>query len=165
LRNPQPAPVKEQENKDTEEPLPAEEIPVEPEPQDTPEPEEQPTPPEELPAKKVYGLACRIQDLKMPGLALQLGKLEQLVHVQQQTLSQAKADLQQWQAAIDAMIIKNEGSAAERGAEFTNFIKAQEQFLLKSAQSGSNKLNYLMDTEECAEQLELKFDQIRTRYN
>jgi hypothetical protein len=151
--------------------FPPEEIPVEEEPEDMPEPEAEPTPVEEAtpPSKdepaKTYGLACRIQDLKIPGVAQQLGELKQLAHAQQQAIKQAKADLQEWQTAIERIKIKNEGTDAEREAEFIHFKQAYEQFLLKSAQYGLDRLEYLMETDECPERLEIKIEQVRTRYN
>lgn len=63
------------------------------------------------------------------------------------------------------MKIKNEGTDAERAAEFTHFKQAHEQFLLKSAQYGFDSLEYMMETDECPERLEVKIDQVRTRYN
>lgn len=145
--------------------LPPEEIPVEHEPEDEPKPEEVPPPPSEEEPKKTYGLACRIQDLKAPGLAQQLRELKQLAQAQQQKLMQAKTDLQQWQTAIETMKTKNEGTDAERAAEFTKFKQAHEQFLLKNAQYGFDSLDYMMETEECPERLEVKINQVRTRYN
>lgn len=145
--------------------LPPEEIPVEHEPEDEPKPEEVPPPPSEEEPKKTYGLACRIQDLKAPGLAKQLRELKQLAQAQQQKLIQAKTDLQQWQTAIETMKTKNEGTDAERAAEFTKFKQAHEQFLLKNAQYGFDSLDYMMETEECPERLEVKINQVRTRYN
>lgn len=145
--------------------LPPEEIPVEHEPEDEPKPEEVPPPPSEEEPKKTYGLACRIQDLKAPGLAQQLRELKQLAQAQQQKLMRAKTDLQQWQTAIETMKTKNEGTDAERAAEFTKFKQAHEQFLLKNAQYGFDSLDYMMETEECPERLEVKINQVRTRYN
>jgi hypothetical protein len=159
---PQPQPTPEDDQDIPVEELPPEEIPVEEEP--APEKPE-PTPPSENPPKKVYGLACRIQDLTAPGLAQHLRELKQLAQVQQQKLVQAKTDLQQWQAAIAAMKIKNQGTDAERAAEFTKFKQAHDQFLLKNAQYGFDSLDYMMETEECPERLEVKIDQVRTRYN
>jgi len=162
---PQPQPTPEDDQDIPVEDLPPEEIPVE-EAEEEPVPEKpEPTPPSEQPPKKVYGLACRIQDLKAPGLAQQLRELKQLAQTQQQKLLQAKTDLQQWQAALDAMKTKNEGTDEERATEFTKFKQAHEQFLLKSAQYGFDSLDYLMETEECPERLQIKIDQVRTRYN
>jgi len=69
-----------------------------------------PTPPSEDEPKKTYGFVCRIQDLKAPGVAQQLRELKQLTQAQQQKLLQVKTDLQQWQAAIDTLKQKNEGT-------------------------------------------------------
>jgi len=165
---PQPPPQDESEPPIEDNPpedLPPEEIPAEQEPEDEPKPEEVPTPPSEETPRKTYGLVCRIQDLKAPGLAQQLRELKQMAQTQQQKLLQAKTDLQQWQTAIEAMKIKNEGTEAERAAEFTKFKQAHEQFLLKNAQYGFDSLDYMMETEECPERLEVKIDQVRTRYN
>lgn len=145
--------------------LPPEEIPVGQEPEDEPKPEDVPTPPSEEAPRKTYGLVCRIQDLKAPGLAQQLRELKQMAQTQQQKLLQAKTNLQQWQTAIEAMKIKNDRTDEERAAEFTKFKQAHEQFLLKNASYGFDSLDYLMETEECPERLEVKIDQVRTRYN
>lgn len=145
--------------------LPPEDIPVDEETEEEPAPEKpEPTPPSEEPPKKVYGLACRIQDLKAPGLAQHLRELKQLAQAQQQKLVQAKTDVQQWQVAIEAMKIKNEGSDAARTTEFTKFKQAHDQFLLKSAQYGFGSLEYMMETEECPERLKFKIDQVRARF-
>jgi outer membrane biosynthesis protein TonB len=156
---PQPTPEEDQD-------IPVEESPSEDIPVEEPAPEKpEPTPPSEEQPKKVYGLACRIQDLKAPGLAQHLRELKQLAQAQQQKLVQAKTDLQQWQTAIAAMKIKNEGTAAERAAEFTKFKQAHDQFLLKSARYGFDSLDYMMETEECPDRLKIKIEQVRTRYN
>ncbi len=158
----EPQPIPEEDQEIPVEELPPEEISAEEEPAPA---KPEPTPPSQEPPKKIYGLACRIQDLKAPGLAQHLRELKQLALAQQQKLVQAKADLQQWQVAIEAMKIKNEGNDAERAAEFTKFKQAQDQFLLKSAQYGFDSLDYMMETEECPERLQFKIDQVRTQYN
>lgn len=164
---PQPQPIPENDQDIPAEELPPEDIPVDEETvEEEPVPEEpEPTPPSEQPPRKVYGLACRIQDLKAPGLAQHLRELKQLAQAQQQKLLQAKIDLQQWQTAIETMKTKNEGTDTERAAEFKKFKQAHNQFLLKSAQYGFDSLDYMMETEECPERLEIKIDQVRTRYN
>lgn len=53
------------------------EIPVPEEP--TPPPVEEPPPPVQEPGKKVYGLACRVQDLRAPGVGQRLNALRQFV--------------------------------------------------------------------------------------
>jgi|GEM_PF-2936647 len=162
-QSPQPTPEDDQDIPVEE--LPPEDIPVE-ETEEEPAPEKpEPTPPSEEQPKKVYGLACRIQDLKAPGLAQHLRELKQLAQAQQQKLLQAKTDLQQWQAAIESLKTKNEGSDAERAAELTKYKQAHDQFLLKSAQYGFDSLEYMMETEECPERLKIKIDQVRARYN
>lgn len=144
--------------------IPSEEIPVEQD-EEVPEPEKPETPPSEEAPKKVYGLACRIQDLKAPGLAQQLRELKQLAQAQQQHLQQAKADLQQWQATIETLKQKNEGSDEERATEFLRSKQAYEQFLVKTAHYGFDSLEYMQEMEECPDRLQIKIDQVRARYN
>ncbi len=157
-----PEPAPDDETEIPVEELPPDEIPTE----EAPEPEEPKQPPkEEDPPKKVYGLACRIQDLKAPGTAQALRELKQLYVAQQQSLAKAKAELTNWQTALEKMKLANEGTATEREAEFLKFEQSHQQFLLNSAQQGAKSLEFMMETEECPERLEIKFDQIRARYN
>lgn len=147
--------------------IPVEELPPEEIPAKEPtEPEEPKVPPkEEDPPKKVYGLACRIQDLKAPGTAQALRELKQMYLAQQQSLAKAKTQLANWQTALERMRLANEGTEAERAAESLKFEQSYNQFLLGSAQHGANSLEFMMETEECPEKLEIKFDQIRAHYN
>ena len=167
----QPQPPKPEQNdipaeEDSPADIPPEEIPVDQNMEEQPEPEKpEPPPPSENPPKKVYGLACRIQDLKAPGLAQHLRELKQLAQAQQQNLLRAKTDLQQWQATIETLKQKNEGTDAERAAEFARSKQAYEQFLVKTAQYGFDSLEYMRETEECPDRLHIKIDQVRTRYN
>lgn len=142
--------------------FPPKEIPVE----DPPTEEEPKQPPKaEEPPKKVYGLACRIQDLKAPGTAQALRELKQLYLAQQQSLVKAKTQLANWQVALEKMKLANEGTDVQRNSELLKFEQSYQQFLLDSAQQGTKSLEFMMETEECPERLEIKFDQIRTRYN
>lgn len=162
---PKPQPSEPSQDNETEIPveeMPPEEIPVEEEP--APEEPQQP-PKEDEPPKKVYGLACRIQDLTAPGTAQALRELRQMHLAQQQSLDKAKSELENWQAALAKMQQANAGTAAERAAAFPEFEQAYTQFLLNAAQHGSNSLDFMMETEECPERLQIKLDQIRTRYN
>lgn len=165
-REEQPQPPQPPQQEETEieiEELPPEEIPVTEE-QEEPEPTEDPPPAEETP-KKTYGLACRIQDLKAPGYAQKLRELKQLHLAQQQTLDKARRDLEIWQEAIEEMKTANEGTDEQRAAAFPQFQQAHEQFLLNSAKAGFDSLEFMQETDECPERLEIKFDQIRARYN
>ncbi len=165
----QPQPPKPQKPEQSEIPveeIPPEEIPVEQDIEEESEPEKpEPTPPSEEPPKKVYGLACRIQDLKAPGVAQQLRELKQQAQAQQQKLLQAKADLQQWQTTIATLKQKNDGTDEERAAAFARSKQAYDQFLVKTAQYGFDSLEYMRETEECPDRLQIKIDQLRTRYN
>ena len=162
---PEPKP-REPEKPQPEPPIPEEELPPREIPVEEDDKSEEPKPPvEEAPKKKVYGLACRIQDLKAPGTAQALRELKQLHQAQQQSLALASIELNHWQTAIDRMKQANDGTDAQRIAEFSKFKQAYEQFLLASAKRGFNSLEFMMETEECPERLEIKLDHIRTRYN
>lgn len=161
---PEPQPPQQEAPEIPVEELPPEEIPVTEEPEQIPEPIEELPPSEETP-KKTYGLACRIQDLKAPGTAQKLRELKQLYVTQMQSLEKARTDLGIWQEAIEKMKIANAGTDAQRAAEFPQFKQAQEQFLLDSAQAGFDGLEFMQETEECPERLQIKWDQIRARYN
>lgn len=154
---PKPEPTGDDETEIPVEELPAEEIPVEEEPKEPPKGEE--------PPKKTYGLACRIQDLKAPGTAQHLRELRQLYLVQQQSLEKAQTALTTWQTALEKMKTASEGSDAEFVAELPKFKQAQDQFLLHSAKHGYNSLEFMQETEECPERLQIKLDQVRARYN
>ena len=141
-----------------------EEIPVTETEEEPVEPEESPPPSEEQP-KKTYGLACRIQDLKAPGTAQKLNELKQLHAAHMQSIEKAKTALGSWQNAIEKMKVANEGTDAQREAEFPQFKQAHDQFLLDSAQYGFDSLEFMQETEECPDRLQIKMDQIRTYYN
>ena len=165
---------------DTDEP-PPEQIPETPEvdepPVDQPSGEEPPIdeppveeppidePPEQEIPPKSYGLACRIQDLKAPQLAFELRQLQLAVQQQAAKIQQAQAGLQIWQQQIETMRLANAGTDQARANAFNEFANAQQQFMLQTAEQGKAELGYLMDTEECPEKLEIKFDQIRAHYN
>ncbi|WP_049629018.1 hypothetical protein [Cellvibrio sp. pealriver] len=165
----QPLPPQPEESEPQVEEVPPEEIPVtqEPEEESEPdqEPEEEPTPPSEETPKKTYGLACRIQDLKAPGTAQKLRELKQLHAAHLQSLKTAKTTLATWQSALEKMKVANEGTDAQRAAAFPQFQQEYEQFLLKSAQQGFDSLEFLQETEECPDRLQIKMDQVRARYN
>ena len=144
--------------------LPPEEIPVTEQPEEIPEPIEELPPSEDAP-KKSYGLACRIQDLKAPGTAQRLRELKQLYLTQMQSLEQARNNLGTWQEAIEKMKSANEGTDEQRATAFPQFKQAHDQFLLDSAQAGFDGLEFMQETEECPERLQIKWDQIRARYN
>lgn len=158
---PQPEPPTKPETEIPVEELPPQEIPVEEKPSEEPK---QP-PKVEEPPKKVYGLACRIQDLKAPGTAQALRELKQLHLAHQQSLAKAKAQLADWQTALDHLRQANEGTEAQRVAGFLRFEQSYQQFLIGSAEQGTKSLEFMLETEECPERLEIKFDQVRTRYN
>lgn len=146
--------------------IPVEEMPPQEIPVEEPVPEEPKVPPVETdPPKKVYGLACRIQDLKAPGTAQHLRELKQLYLAQQQQLVAAQTNLQQWQTAIEKMQQANEGTREQRKTAFNSFKQAHENFLVNAGKHGHESLNFMMETEECPERLQIKLDQIRTRYN
>lgn len=159
---PKPTPTEDDETDIPIEELPAEEIPVEEEPK----PEEPKEPPKaEDPPKKTYGLACRIQDLKAPGTAQHLRELKQLYQAQQQSLEKAQATLKVWQTALEKMEKATAGTEAEFVAELPAFKQAQDQFLLQTAQHGYSSLEFMQETDECPERLQIKLDQVRARYN
>lgn len=211
---PKPTPVP------VEEPLPVE-IPV-PEEPTPPTPEEPVPPPTQEPGRKVYGLACRIQDLRAPGVGLRLQALRQYVlaeraapastpapgtppqptalesfttatvdtalaraaeldtlrgytrdlnelkqlataHVRQ--LGEARAELQQWQGAIERMQAAAAAGDEQGRTAFAEFRQAHDRFLLDVGQRGAASLDVLMETDECRDRLEVKVDQVRARYN
>jgi len=156
---PEPAPGDEPVD---EQPVPDDDPTTEPPTEEEP-PSEQP--PVKTPPKKVYGLACRIQDLRAPQLAFQLRQLQTMVQQGAQQIVKAQAELSNWQNAINQMKAQSQADVATLKAELSRFKTAQETFLLKSAELGHQQLDYLMDTEECPEKLEVKFDQIRAHYN
>jgi hypothetical protein len=140
-----------------------EEIPVTETEEETSEPEE--TPPSEEQPKKTYGLACRIQDLKAPGTSQRLNELKQLHEAHMQSIAKAQAALGNWQNAIEKMKAANEGSDAQREAEFPQFEQAHDQFLIDSAKHGFDSLEFMQETDECPDRLQIKMDQVRAYYN
>jgi hypothetical protein len=194
-------------------PVPIEEpveIPVPEEP--VPPVVEEPPPPTQEPGQKVYGLACRIQDLRAPGVAQRLQALRQYVlatrttpvptpldsftpvtidtaltraaelqtlrgytqdlqalkgyaAAQTQQLDAARGGFQQWQAALARMKAADAGTAEQARAEFENFRRAREEFVIGAARYGDASLDTMMETDECRDRLQVKVDQVRTRYN
>jgi hypothetical protein len=203
-KEPAPIPIEEQ--------LPTE-IPVPEEP--TPPPVEEPVPPPpQEPDRKVYGVACRIQDLRAPGVEKRLQALRQYVlatqappptaptalgsftdvtvetalaratelqalkrytqdlktlerigDVQAQQLRQAQAELQTWQASLERMNAALAAGDEQARAAFPAFRQARDRFLLDAARHGLSSLETMMETDECRDRLEVKVDQVRTRYN
>lgn len=190
------------------------EIPVREEPK-APEKSE-PPPPSEQPGRNVVALACRVQDLRAPGVARQMQALRQWVLAEVpappaqpgesaiysfgtvnietalqraeelQTLSgftqnlrelkamadahtrsldAARADLAQFERAVERLKVATEGAPAQARDAIAQFRQAYNAFALKASATGDNSLDTMMATDECRDRLQVKVDQVRAHYN
>lgn len=190
------------------------EIPVEQMPEEIPvkeEPEAPPPivdPPKE-PGRQVVGLACRVQDLRAPGVGLRLQglrsqfapnpaasafdtltdanvetytaraaelaalrglasdvrSLQQMAASQLQQLERARGELSSWQQSIDRFKAQASGNAPPGAAALQEIGRARDAHLLSLGRAGLASLDLMMETDDCRDRLEVKFDQVRTRYN
>jgi outer membrane biosynthesis protein TonB len=215
-----PSPPKPDQPKDDYTEIPVDDMPVEI-PVKEPPSETKPPPivdPPREPGKAVYGLACRVQDLKAPGVGQRLSGLRQFLDAQsagadvaaprtvsalagltdanfltseqraaesarlnrfasdsrtllqlaanqQRQVKNAESELATWQRALDTFRAQASGALPPTAAAFAALARARDAHALSIGQAGYSSLDVMMETDKCRDRLEVKVDQVRTRYN
>lgn len=99
------------------------------------------------------------------GLASDVRSLQRIAGSQLQQLDTARTELSSWQEAIARFQAQAGGATPPAATALQAIERARDAHLLSIGKAGYASLNLMMETDECRDRLEVKFDQVRARYN
>ncbi len=121
---------------------------------------------ENLADANVDTYAARAAELAaLRGLARDVRALQEMAGAQLKQLETAQQELASWQQAVSRFQSRASGSTPPAAAAMEEFERARDAHLLGIGRAGLASLNLMMETDDCRDRLEVKFDQVRTRYN